>query len=154
MTPGDSPVQSQDRRCVACGRAIDWAACYCPYCGHDFRCPLGPGRKKEASSTLKIGGYLTMLSGLLAFVEIGVLAFWIDFYDLIHYSSIGICLLVVVPLGALAFIGGWCAVNRKHPALAIAGSVCGIFAVGLGFTSVLALVGLILIIISRDEFEP
>jgi predicted nucleic acid-binding Zn ribbon protein len=31
------PVQQPTRNCVACGRAIDWQANVCPYCGHDFR---------------------------------------------------------------------------------------------------------------------
>jgi len=29
-------VAQGDRRCVSCGRPIDWNALFCPHCGHNY----------------------------------------------------------------------------------------------------------------------
>lgn len=118
------------RNCVSCGRTIAWDANVCQYCGHDYRVvmagPLTVARKE--SSLPIIGGILILVGGLL--LTIGA----------------GFCLVVLFPLAILAFIGGIFALMRKHFALAVVGGV-------LSIPSIIGLVGLILVIMSKDEFQ-
>jgi predicted nucleic acid-binding Zn ribbon protein len=39
--------QQSSRRCIACGRPIDWSAQLCPYCGHDYRQQARPAQPKK-----------------------------------------------------------------------------------------------------------
>ena len=118
------------RNCVSCGRAIAWDANVCSYCGHDYRAVMaGPllTARKESSKPI-IGGVLIIVGGLL--LTLGA----------------GFCMIVLFPLAILAFMGGVFALMRKYFALAVIGGV-------LSIPSIIGLVGLILVILSKDEFQ-
>jgi len=55
--------------------------------------------------------------------------------------------------GVVAIIGGVFAVERKHFAVAILGGIFGIISLGFFVGAVLALIGLIVAIVSRHEFD-
>jgi DNA-directed RNA polymerase subunit RPC12/RpoP len=51
------------RSCVGCGRAIDWNANVCPYCGHDFRAVMAGGPQATGKKSFK--GSLAILIVLI-----------------------------------------------------------------------------------------
>jgi len=116
------------RNCVSCGRPISFDANVCPYCGHDYRVVMaGPtAAKKAESSTPVIGGVLILIGGLILLIA----TFW--------------C-IVTVPLGIIAILGGVFAIQRTHFTIALIGGI-------LAIPSILGLIGMILVIMSKDEF--
>ena len=135
------------RNCVSCGRSISWDANVCPYCGHDYRAAMAgaPQQKKESAMPL-VGGILIILASLGYFGAGGVLAggsalVW-DFG-----GGVGVaCGVVLIILGIISLLGGIFAIQRKNFAIALIG---GIFVV----PSILGLIGLILVAVSKDEFN-
>ncbi len=63
------------------------------------------------------------------------------------------CGAVLFVFAIIAIIGGIFGIRRKYFALAIAGGVFGLLGIGFFLGSVLALVGLILLAVSRNEFR-
>lgn len=63
-----------------------------------------------------------------------------------------LCGSLCVAFGAIAIIGGYFGLMRKHFALGIVGGVFGLLGIGFMIGSLLALIGLILIVVSRKEF--
>jgi predicted nucleic acid-binding Zn ribbon protein len=55
-------VESKSRNCVACGRALDWDAKICQYCGHDYRSKVlkfsQPHQPKKSKSGLWVVGII------------------------------------------------------------------------------------------------
>ncbi len=153
------------RNCVGCGRSIPWEANVCPYCGHDYRLQMAPPMKARSAKPV-IGGVLIVVAGLLAF-GMGLLYLALDVSDLEDYGVtmppemtseelqdvMVVCGSLLVVFAVIAIIGGVFALQRKHFGLAIAGSIFGLLGLGFLIGSLLALVGLILVAISRDEFE-
>ncbi len=124
-------MQSQDmsgnRSCVSCGRPIAFDANVCPYCGHDYRVTMaGPLAKKQPSSMPVAGGVLILIGGVILLIA----TFW--------------C-IVTIALGALAILGGIFAIQRTHFAIALVGGI-------LSVPSIIGLIGLILVVVSKDEF--
>ena len=160
------PATSPDRRCVTCGRAIEWRMNVCPYCGHDYRVVAGPPTKPRTSKPV-IGGTLVILAGILA-LAMGVFYIVVEPSDLenLGYSPVseadlslsevvdilGTCGIIEIVIGLIAIVGGAFAIMRKRFGLAIAGAVVGMIGVGFLVGGLLGLVGLILIAISRSEF--
>ena len=121
---------SGDRNCVSCGRSITFDANVCPYCGHDYRVLMaGPvaGPKKESSMPV-IGGVLILVGALILIV------------------LAGLCVIFLIPLAIGAIMGGVFAIQRKHFTLALIGGI-------LSIPSIIGIVGLILVIMSKDEFS-
>jgi len=60
-----SSNQHPQRNCVSCGRAIDWNANICQYCGHDYRPgairPYQAGQPKKSKSGLWIIAILVLI---------------------------------------------------------------------------------------------
>ncbi|MEW5748665.1 MAG: zinc ribbon domain-containing protein [Candidatus Thermoplasmatota archaeon] len=145
-----TPAQAPTRNCVSCGRSISWDANVCPYCGHDYRVVMAgaPPQKKESAMPV-IGGILILIVGI-AYLGIGGLiaaaggsVLWMD----MEGSEFAVaCGAIVLLLGVLVLLGGIFAIQRRHFGLAL---VAGIFAL----PSVLGIIGLILIIVSREEFR-
>lgn len=67
-------------------------------------------------------------------------------------AILAICGGIFVIFGLVAIVGGIMAVQRKMWGLALVGSILGLLALGFILGSVLSLVGLILIAISKKEF--
>jgi len=135
------------RNCVSCGRAIAFDANVCPYCGHDYRMQMmAPVPQKKDSAMPVAGGVLILLSSLgyiiggaaMAATETALLGFGGG-----AFLACGALLLV---LGVISLLGGIFAIQKKHWALAL---IAGIIVL----PSILGLIGLILVAVSRESFE-
>ena len=104
-----------------------------------------PPQKKESAMPL-IGGILILLVGIGYLVGGGILAAGSSFFFAFGGGFGVLCGGIIVILGILAILGGIFAIQRKNFAIALIGAIFTI-------PSVLGLIGLILIAVSRDEFS-
>ena len=164
--PTDATSRST-RVCVSCGREIGMDINVCPYCGHDYRFISAPPAKPRSSKPVAAGA-LTIIAGVMALV-MAVSFILIDASDLERLDTeifaeseitpadladiLEICGAIGIVFGAIAIIGGVFALMRKHFALAIVGAVFGLLGMGYIIGAVLSLVALVLILMSRSEFE-
>ena len=152
-----------NRICVSCGRTIAMDANVCQHCGHDFRAPPKEEVKKTAIPV--IGGVLIIIAGLMGLAMGGILIA-IDADDLDTYGVdvagvtdmvediLTACGVIAIIVSLIVLLGGFFGVMRKHWGIAIVGGVLGLFVIGpLMLGSVLSLVGLIMVAVSRKEFE-
>jgi len=162
----DADPNTPGRQCVTCGRTIDWQANVCQYCGHDFRMPLVQPAPPRSSKPV-VGGVLIILAGVLS-LAMSVMMVVIDPADLEAWGydpsasydmslsdleeALGVCGAIGLVLALVAILGGTFAVMRKSFAFAIIGGICAIIGFGFVVGSVLGLVGLILVALSRSEF--
>ncbi|UCE90942.1 MAG: hypothetical protein JSV90_05825 [Methanobacteriota archaeon] len=151
------------RICVSCGRSIALDANVCEHCGHDFRAPA----KEEKPKTVVpvIGGVLIILAGLMGLAMGGILvAIDVDDLDTYGVDVTGVtdvvediltaCGVIAIIVSLIVLLGGFFGVTRKHWGIVIVGGVLGLFVIGPFFLgSVLSLIGLILVAVSRKEFE-
>lgn len=140
---------SGSRSCVSCGRPISFDANVCPYCGHDYRIVMaGPQMQKRQSAMPVVGGVLILLGSLGYFFIGGVIAAGSTLAFEISLGTSGwgiVCGAILVVLGVIAFMGGLYAIGRKNFNFAVVGGV-------LVIPSILGLIGLILVAVSKDEF--
>lgn len=129
---------------MSCGRAFSWDANVCPYCGHDYRVAMmGPQQQQKKESAMPVvGGVLILIVGI-GYLALGGVA--IAGSSFFAFAGGVLCGAVVLVLGIIAILGGIFAIQRKNFAIALIG---GIFTV----PSILGLVGLILLAVSKDEF--
>jgi uncharacterized membrane protein YidH (DUF202 family)/predicted RNA-binding Zn-ribbon protein involved in translation (DUF1610 family) len=155
------------RNCVSCGRAVAWDANVCPYCGHDYRAQMMPAQQTVArTGHAGWGGGLIIASGVLGLI-MGILLL---FASSLNYNQLDVNLpsgftnqdlknlLAVLGaafavFGVIAIIGGVFAAERKHFAMAVVGAIFGIISIGFFLGAVLAVIGLILVVMSRHEFR-
>jgi hypothetical protein len=155
------------RNCISCGRTIDFSANVCPYCGYDYRAPVMAGLPPvRRSPSPVVGGILVLIAGLLA---LGNAVAFLS-YTAADLENTGVtlpsgttwdqilgiiraCGAVEVVFGIVAIVGGIFAIQRKHFGLAVAGALLGLFGFGFVVGSLLALIGIILIAVSRKEFR-
>lgn len=156
------------RTCVSCGRVIDWHANVCPYCGHDYRAALQPTPAVAKSGKPIAAGILIILAGVLAIV-MGVIYLSLGAADLedAGYTPVsqgdisaeelqdimGICGGIEFIFGAIAIIGGIFALMRKYFYFALVGGIFGLAGLGFLVGSLLGLIGIILIALSKEEFD-
>jgi hypothetical protein len=138
----------------------------CPTCGHDYRQPamMAPV-KHEKGIVSVVGGILILIAGIMGLAMGGIfLVIDVDDLDQLGVDVTGmldfiedlltVCGAVFIILGLIAVLGGIFGVMRKHWGLAILGGVLGLFVIGpLFLGSILALIGLILVAVSRKDFE-
>jgi hypothetical protein len=135
----------------------------CQHCGHDFRAPVPVEKKKTVLPV--IGGAMLIVAGIMGLFAGGVLLA-IDLDDLDQYgvdvAGVGdvlediltVCGAIIIILSLIVVLGGFFGVTRKHWGIAVVGGVLGLFIIGpMLLGSLLALIGLILIAVSRKEFE-
>ena len=135
----------------------------CQHCGHDFRAPAPVEKKKTALPV--IGGALLLVAGILGLFTGGVLLA-IDLDELDEWGVdvagvtdtiediLAVCGTIIIILSLVTALGGVFGVLRKHWGIAVVGGVLGLFVIGpMALGSILALIGLILIAVSRKEFE-
>jgi hypothetical protein len=119
----------------------------------------GPPAKPQTMMPM-IGGILLIVAGLIG------IAFWA--YVAFLGAAIGgmlpiggglfttiilVCGAIEIVFGILALLGGLMAIRRKMWALALVGSILGLFTFGFyGLSSILSFVALIILAISRKEF--
>jgi len=138
----------------------------CPTCGHDYRQPavMAPV-KHEKGIVSVVGGILILIAGIMG-LAMGGIMLAIDVDDLDQWGVdvtgtldfiediLTVCGAIFIILGLIAVLGGIFGVMRKHWGLAILGGVLGLFVIGpLFLGSILALIGLILVAVSRKDFE-
>jgi hypothetical protein len=112
-----------------------------------------------------IGGAMLIVAGIMGLFMGGVLLA-IDFDDLdqwgVDVAGVGdmvedvltVCGTIVIILSLIVVLGGFFGVMRKHWGIAVVGGVLGLFIIGpMLLGSLLGLIGLILIAVSRKEFE-
>ena len=130
----------------------------CQHCGHDFRAPAGGPVAPKKTVMPVIGGVLILVGGLLTLVAGLALVGTVDaLNDLVPVDVEGMdtfndivttCGGILVVFGLIGLLGGVMGMLRKSYGLAIVG---GIFAMPGWFVP--ALIGLILVAISKKEFE-
>ena len=114
-----------------------------------------------------IGGILILIAGIMGLVLGGILIAAASDVDALGDWGVNIggvtdvisdiltvCGIIFIVLGLIAVIGGFFGVQRKHWGLVILGGVLGLFCFGpwmLG--SIFALVGLILVAVSKKDFN-
>jgi hypothetical protein len=109
----------------------------------------GAAPPKKESVMPVIGGVLILLASLGYLVVGGIFAAGstVLLDASLGTSAAGVaCGIVVLLLGILCLLGGIFAIQRKHFGLAL---VAGILVI----PSILGLIGLILVIVSKDEFH-
>ncbi|UCE45249.1 MAG: hypothetical protein JSU93_07770 [Methanobacteriota archaeon] len=135
----------------------------CQHCGHDFRAPAPVEKKKTAIPV--IGGVLIIIAGFMGLAMGGILiAIDVDELDTVGLDVAGVtdmvddimtaCGIIAIIVSIIVLLGGFFGVMRKHWGIAVVGGVLGLFVIGpflLG--SILSLIGLILVAVSRKEFE-
>jgi hypothetical protein len=123
----------------------------CPYCGHDYRVAMaGPAaaQKKESSMPL-VAGILIILGSLIYLIAGGVMiaggaVVW-DWTGDEGSAAAVACGAIILVMGVLSILGGIFAIQKKNFALAL---IAGI----LTIPSILGLIGMILVIVAKDEF--
>lgn len=159
------------RRCVSCGRDIPMDANVCQYCGHDYRVQAAPAGPKEKSVLSLVGGILILIAGIVGLALGGIfiiaagavsegtgeLSDWgVDVSGMGDWLSgiLLVCGAIVIVLALIVVLGGVFGIMRKHWGLVIVGGVLGLFFFPLYFIgTICALVGLILVAVSKKDFE-
>lgn len=140
--------------CVQCGKSITQDANVCPYCGKDYRAQAAPAAKKKTVMPL-IGGILVIIAALTEIYSGLVLAFWSDTMNSLLPVDFGFdtlllaCGMIILIVGIIALIGGIFAIQRKKWSLSLVGAIFSLF----GGYFILPLIGLILIAVSKSEFD-
>jgi hypothetical protein len=164
--PPPPPAESSVRMCVSCGRKIDFASNVCPYCGHDYRTPAYAPVQKPKSAMPVVGGVLVLIAGILA-IGMGIFYIALDASQ-VEDSGVALpselttqdlqnildaCGAVLLVFGIIALLGGIFSLQRKHFVLGVFGGIFGMIGIGFFLGAVLSLIGLILIVVSRHEFQ-
>ncbi len=127
-----------------------------------YAAPMGPPKTAKPI----IGGALLLVAGILAMINwIWFVLIWAVFTDLTAGLPVAIpgleglttiflvCGIIGLIFGLIAMLGGIMALRRSGWVIAILGSILGLLSMGFVFTSsILSLVALILIALSKDEF--
>ncbi|MFO7792853.1 MAG: hypothetical protein R6W73_07755 [Candidatus Saliniplasma sp.] len=130
---------------------------------------MGPYDRKDGSRSNKplIAGLLMIIAFILAVVAAGqIFLFDLDAVDIeeeLEGEEVGqelietvmnVCGAVFLILGIFLLVGGILAIKRMYWGVALAASIAGIFSMGPFFLgSVLSLIALVLIVMSKDEFK-
>lgn len=99
-----------------------------------------------------LGGILILLAGVLGIADAVVVTGMLSDYELLDTDSV-VCSALIILFGVLAIVGGLMAMLRLNYPIAVIGGVCGIFAYGCAFGSILSIIGLILIVAKRKAFS-
>jgi hypothetical protein len=154
---------------VKCGKSIAFDANVCPYCGHDYRAVMaGPAAvaPHEKGVLSIVGGILILISGIMG-LAMGALFMAINTSDFNRlglgsvsglsdtlHNILLVCGAIFIILGLIAVVGGIMGVRRKSWGLAVLGGVLGLFILTpYMIGSLVALVGLILVAVSKKDFD-
>jgi hypothetical protein len=168
-----------DATCPSCRHEIPPDANVCPNCGFRLKpevekaftvqaktAPKAVVAASRGTSKSLIGGVLVMISGLIGIIYgLMVAALASTVFDMfggmygedILKAAEGIlvaCGVIWFIIGLVALVGGIFAIRRRKWGIAVVGGVFGLLTLGPWFIgSILGLIGLILIAISKDEFS-
>ncbi len=161
-----APVgNTQTRNCVSCGRSIAFDANVCQYCGRDYRVAAAPVKHEKGMVSL-LGGVFILVAGIIG-LAMGAMIMAVDVNDLEDYGITGlggaldtlddlltICGAIFLILGLIALLGGVFGIQRKKFGIVILGGVLGLFCFGpYMIGSILAFVGLVLVAVSKKDFD-
>ncbi len=126
---------------------------YGPPPGGGYYPPYGPPRQQ--SNLPVAGGILCVIGGLLGLFGASQILFigaeYSAYFDTGFFMICGAILLI---FSIFALLGGAMAIQKKNWALALVGGILGIFCLGpLFLGSLMCLIGMILIAISKDSFN-
>lgn len=161
-----------EETCPSCRHTVARGTEVCPNCGYRIRGeePPEPPRRREVDEVKAevtreragLGGVLIIASGFLA-VLTGLSMMlnpdpFINWYSQIIYTftadAIMIWGAIMLIFGLVAIVGGVMASKRRSWALALTGGFLGFIASGgLFLGTVLGLIGMILVLISKSEFR-
>jgi hypothetical protein len=125
--------------------------------------PIVPSTPPEThhSSLPLIGGILLLLAGVMGLIQWALILVGggtatltgvpPEYTEMVR-GMITVCAAIGLIFSLIAFLGGFMAIKRKMWGLSLVGSILGLFTLGFVIGSVLALVALILIAISKKEF--
>jgi len=167
-----------DATCPSCRHAVRLDANVCPNCGYRLRpeqmkaaaqarpIPQSVAPVSRGTSKSLIGGVLLVVSGLIGIITGLIFAALsstvIDMLgetygeDVLRMAEgvLVACGVIWFIIGLIALIGGVFAIRRKKWGIAVVGGVFGLLTFGPWFIgSILGLIGLILVAISKDEFS-
>lgn len=122
-------------------------------------------RRPRETKLAVAGGVLVLVGGIIALITsfVGLIIFSL-FYGDYYYGGMyypysfgmfqAICGLVGLAFAIIAIVGGYFAIKRRNFAMAVAGAVfCMLSVASMGISSILGLIGLILIAVSGHEFR-
>lgn len=152
------------KKCNWCGTYNKTSANFCSYCGRDpYRVtPYEAGTSWEVpeespkTSAPLIGGILAILAGVLALGQGIIYSMASDIAYTAGYVGGGYlcaCGGLDILFGLASVVGGIFAIQRKHFSLALIGGILGMLGLGLVVGFVVGLIAVILIAVSRVEFE-
>jgi hypothetical protein len=168
-------ISSSDRLgfCPRCGEFLPEELTLCPKCGLPIKEAIPPLEPISLRSSNMIGS-MRSLMGAVCLVLSGLIGLTMASFVMLNQEAIvaeiinvyggelsniqeAVTFLVVFWLvaGVMAFIGGFFAAQRRHFKIAVIGGVFALGTFGLVFLegSVLGLLGLILVFLSRHEFR-
>ena len=149
-----APVGVYDIECPTCKRDLRWSAestYSSPYTeSGDEMYTTDSGNR---NSTPVIGGVLVMIAGILGLFEAFVVL-WLGGALPVGGGGVTCCGLLMLLFAFAGIAGGFFAATRSHFVLAIIGAVLVMGCIGPLFLCViLGLIGLILIAITKDQFD-
>ncbi len=119
--------------------------------------PPGYGPPPKKTGLPLVAGILLIIAGILAAANWAYVAFVVsDAVSIVPGAEeiVMVCGAIGIVLSLITLIGGIMAVQRKVWALALIGSILGLFIMGPFFlSSLLSLVALILVARSKNEFQ-
>jgi len=168
-------TSSNDRLgfCPRCGEILPKELTLCPKCGLSIREAIPPLEPISLRSSNMIGSTRSLM-GAVCLVLSGLIGLTMSSFVMLNQEAIvaeiinvsggelgniqeAVTFLIAFWLvaGVMAFIGGFFAVQRRHFKLVMIGGVFALGTFGLVFLegSVLGLIGLILVFLSRREFR-
>jgi ribosomal protein L40E len=164
VVPPVAVPQEATKKCNWCGTYNKTSASVCSKCGrdpyritpYDAGTAWEPPQESPNTSTPLIGGILAIIAGILALGQ-GVIYVLADQIAITLGYDIGgfICACggIDILFGLASLVGGIFAIQRKHFALALIGAILGMLGLGLVIGFLLGLIAVIMIAISRVEFE-
>ena len=130
--------------------------------------PYAPQPVRRGSGLATAGGAMIMISGILGIIT-ALQIFWagenVDWATLMADSGyeisaeeiqniVNICAAVVVIFAIIAMLGGLMAITKKSWGMGVLGGIFALLCIGpWGLASLLGLIGLILVVISKDDFR-
>lgn len=165
-TPGPAaPAQEATKRCNWCGTYNKTSASFCSNCGRDpYRVtPYDAGtawepiQESPRSGVPLIGGILAILAGILALGQGVIYAMANEIATTQGFTEIAgslcVCSGIDILFGLASVVGGIFAIQRKHFALALIGAILGMLGIGFVIGALFGLIALVLIAVSKAEFE-
>ena len=168
-----SELEGAPESCTNCGAKPMMGTSFCPECG----APTAPAAEtcsncgarlakatKGKTWKTRAAGVLAIVSGVLAvsqWVAVAVLEImalgWLPMGTLAGLGAVvAAAFTIAIATGIVAIVGGVFALKRRRWRLALAGSICAIFAVvflPILVNVPLAIAAIVLVVLGRGEFE-